>query len=302
MTGIGLALPQLGEFVTASVVTDFCQRAEAVGYSSLWVQDHFLFPLHPRRGYAGIKNLPIPEAYRSVLAPTELLAAAAVSTTKPRLGTSILVAGNHWPAPLAQRLATIDLLSNGRLLAGLGVGWNDEEHEASGSDVRSRGARMDDFVPALLACWGDDPVSHEGPFFRIPPSTMRPKPVQDPHPPLLSGMWSPRGLERTRLYFDGWMPAGLDLEHVQSVVQKLNADRPAGREPLSVYYHTFVEMPTLGIRGDGALERLIAAARAAQAAGFTEMIIDANFWTGITSPDDWAAVPEQFAAVVAAVS
>ena len=152
MTGVGLCLPQLGEHVTADVIKGFCRAAEDLGFSSLWVQDHFLWPLKPERAYAGIPGLPIPRQYQSVLAPTEVLATAAAVTTKPRLGTSVLVQGNHWPAPLAQRLATIDVLSGGRLVVGLGQGWNAEEHTASGTSVKERAARMDEFVEVLRAC------------------------------------------------------------------------------------------------------------------------------------------------------
>ena len=187
MTGVGLCLPQLGDHVTADVVTGFCREAERLGYSSLWVQDHFLWPLAPARGYAGVPGLPIPTRYQSVLAPTELLAVAAAVTTSPRLGTSVLVQGNHWPAPLAQRLATIDVLSSGRLVVGLGQGWNAEEHVASGTSVTERAARMHEFVEVLRACWGPDPVSYEGRFFSLPESIQRPKPLQQPQPPHLAG-------------------------------------------------------------------------------------------------------------------
>ena len=300
--GIGLCLPQLGEHVTLEGVRRFCMRAEELGYSSLWVQDHFLWPLNPTRGYAGRSGAPVPPQYKSVLAPTELLTAAAVWTSNVRLGTSILVAGNHWPVSLAQRLSTIDLLSEGRLLVGLGVGWNAEEHEASGTSIATRGARMDDFVGALKACWGDDPVSYAGPFFNVPPSIVRPKPTQHPRPPLLSGMWSAAGLERTRLHFDGWNPAGLPVDKVAAITASMNAERPAGMAPLDVYYRTFAQFPLAPTPADGVVERLAGEAVQAAAAGFTELTIEHNFWDGITSPEDWMTVPERFAPVLAAAA
>ena len=238
--------------------------------------------------------------YKSVWAPTELLAAAATWTTNVKLGTSILVAGNHWPASLAQRLATIDQISGGRLLVGLGVGWNAEEHTASGTEITNRGARMDDFVGALTACWADDPITYEGPFFTIPPSVLRPKPVQQPRPPLLSGMWSPAGLNRTRRLFDAWNPAGLPVDTVAEIVGGLNADRPAGMKPLDVYYRAFAQFPRAPTPEGDVAARLADEAAAAQRAGFVDFIIEHNFWDGITSPDDWAAVPQRFAPVVAA--
>lgn len=299
--GVGLCLPQLGEHVTPAAVRAFCTRAEELGYSSLWVQDHFMWPLEPKRGYAGRPGAPVPKQYRSVLAPTELLTAAATWTTRVRLGTSILVAGNHWPVSLAQRLSTIDVLSGGRLLVGLGVGWNAEEHEASGTDITTRGARMDDFVSALTACWGDDPVSHEGPFFTIAPSIIRPKPVQRPHPLLLSGMWSPAGLERTRLHFDAWNPAGLGVGAAATTLAAMNAHRPAGMAPLQMFHRTFAQFPHAPTPTYDVVERLADEAMQAADAGFTEIVLEHNFWDGVASPDDWAAVPDTFAPVLEAV-
>ena len=299
--GVGLCLPQLGEHVTVEVVREFCRRAEDLGYSSLWVQDHFLWPLEPKRGYAGRPGAPIPKQYQCVLSPTELLTAAATWTTGMRLGTSILVAGNHWPVSLAQRLSTIDLLSDGRLVVGLGVGWNEEEHDASGTDITTRGARMDDFVQALLACWGPDPVHHHGPFFAIAPSLVRPKPVQRPRPLLLSGMWSAAGLERTRLHFDAWNPAGLSVSAASATVARLNADRPHGMAPLQVFHRCFAQFPHSPTPSGDVVARLAGEAVEAADAGFTEFIIEHNFWDGIASPQDWSGVPEQFRAVVDAV-
>lgn len=295
MVGIGLCLPQLGEHVTPGCVRAFAQRAEALGYSSLWVQDHFLWPLEPRRGYGGRAGAPVPPQYRSVWAPTELLAAVTAWTSRITVGTSVLVGGNHWPGPLAQRLATIDVLSGGRLVVGLSVGWNAEEHDASGSDIRTRGARLEEMVSALKACWGPDPVSHAGRFFTIPPAIMRPKPVQRPHPPLLSGMWSEAGLDRTRRLFDGWNPSGRPVDQVATTVARLNTRRPEGMAPLSVYFRAFAQFPVQPTQPFDVVDRLVDEVRAAKTSGFTEYIVEHNFWAEIRSADDWARVPDRFA-------
>lgn len=300
MTGVGLCLPQLGDGLTVEIEREFCRRAEALGYTSLWVQDHFLWPLEPRRGYGGRTGAPIPTQYQSVLAPLELLASAAAWTEGVRLGTSILVAGNHWPVPLAQRLATIDVLSQGRLVAGLGVGWSAEEHDAAGTDVTTRGARMNDFVATLLACWRDDPIGHDGPFFTVPPAIMRPKPIQRPRPPLISGMWSARGLERTRLHFDGWNPAGMPVEQAKSIVDDLNSRRPAGLSPLTVHHRAFAQFPLAPTPAGDVVARLATEAAAAARAGFDDFVLEHNFWSGVADPEAWLDVPEQFLPVVEA--
>ena len=300
MTGVGLCLPQLGPHVTVEVVDEFARRADALGYSGLWVQDHFMYPLAPTRGYGGKDALP-PNQYKSVWAPTELLAYVAGITSNVALGTSILVAGNHWPVPLAQRLATIDQMSRGRLIVGLGVGWNAEEHEASGTDITERGRRIDDFIPAMLACWGADPVSHSGDFFRIPESCVNPKPFGGRRPKLLSGMWSAQGLERTARWFDAWNPAGLPVSRVQKMVAAMNAQRPAGAADIEVYYRSFVQAPTGPVPSDGDnMAALVADATAAREAGFVDLCIEHNFWAEIDSPDDWVSIPDKFLPVLEA--
>ena len=175
---IGLTLPQLGGHVTRDGLRGFCEQAEELGYGSLWVQEHLFYPHHPVSGYSARPGLAVPEAYRSVLGALETLTAAAAWTTQPVVGTSILVAGLHRPVALAQQLSTIDLLSAGRLVAGFSVGWSDEEHQVMDVDPRTRGARCDELIDALLACWGPDPVEFSGRFFTIPTSDVRPKPVQ----------------------------------------------------------------------------------------------------------------------------
>lgn len=300
MTGVGLCLPQLGPHVTVDVVAEFARRAEALGYSGLWVQDHFMYALAPTRGYGGKDMLP-PDQYKSVWAPTETLAFVAGITSSVVLGTSILVAGNHWPVSLAQRLATIDQMSKGRLIVGLGVGWSAEEHVASGTDITERGRRIDDFIPALLACWGADPVSHAGDFFDVPSSCVNPKPYAGRRPKLLSGMWSAQGLERTARWFDAWNPAGLPITRVQKMVAAMDAQRDAGRAGLEVYYRSFVQAPSGQSPADGDnMAALVADAVAAREAGFADVCIEHNFWSSIQSPDDWVSIPEKFLPVLEA--
>ena len=112
---IGLCLPQLGGHVNRDGLRAFCEQAEELGYGSLWVQEHIFYPLHPVSGYSARPGLKVPDAYRSTLAALETLTAAAAWTTRPVVGTSILVAGLHRPVALAQQLSTIDTLSGGRL-------------------------------------------------------------------------------------------------------------------------------------------------------------------------------------------
>lgn len=296
MTTVGLCVPQLGPVVTPGLIRDFAVTAEAMGFGHLWVQDHFLFSLDPAGDYAGSAGRQ-PDVYRSIYGPTEMLAAMAVLTQRVMLGTSVLVGGTHWPAPLAQRLATIDQLSGGRLIAGFGIGWSQEEHRSAGVDPRTRGDRMDDFIPALIACWGDDPVEHHGPFFDIPASVMQPKPVQRPRPRLMSGMWSERGLERTARWFDLWNPASLPIPTVVDMLASLDARRPVGAERVGVYYRAALES-TAGKAMS--LAELADVVTECSEAGFEGVIVETNFCSQVTTTSEWLALLEGLGPVLEA--
>jgi probable F420-dependent oxidoreductase len=294
LTTVGLCLPQLGPHIDRSALRTFCERAEALGFASLWVQEHLFYPLAPRSGYSAIAGQPIPDPYRSTLAATELLMAAAAWTDRVDLGTSVLVAGYHRPLELAKRLATIDVLSGGRLIAGFSVGWSDDEHEQMNVDPRTRGRRCEELIDALIACWGPDPVRFDGEFFHIPPSIVAPKPLHRPR--LLSGMRSERGLQHTARVFDIWNPSRGSAAEVASIAAGL---RPSTVAALDVYQRVFLEpsVPPEGVEPPG-VAGVAAAVHEARAAGLAAVIIEANFWREIRSPADWAALPDQLAEAV----
>lgn len=290
MSEVGICLPQLGDHVRADIMRAFCEKAEAMGFASLWVQEHLFYPEPSRSSYGGVPGAATPAPYRSVWGAVEVLAAAAAWTTTCRLGTSILVGGYHRPIELAKSLATIDQLSQGRVVAGLGIGWSSEEHEQMDTSMRVRGRRMDELVTALQVCLGPDPVEHRGAFFDIPRSLVRPKPAQA-RIPLLSGMWSEPGRRRTAALFDGWNPAGISVSRAQRWLDEMNGMRPEGAAPLTVHFRAFVQSPFV----DWSFDRFLAQVRAAHAAGFDEIVIDANFWDRITEPDHWLAVLDEIA-------
>lgn len=300
---MGLTLPQLGEFVTRAAVRTFCERSELLGFSSLWVQEHLLFALEPSAPYAARPGLPVPMAYQSTFSPLELLSAAAAWTNDITLGTGILVGGYHRPVELAQRLATLDHLCEGRLVAGLSVGWSKDEHEQMDVDFHTRGKRMDELVEALVVCWGPDPVQFEGEFFSIPPSIIRPKPVQQPHPPLLSGMRSQRGLIRTAALFDIWNPASGTIPSIIETRAKIDEMREASQKPIIVKQRIFTEPPFLapGL-APMSIEQMTEAVLAARDAGIDEVIIDSAFSTQVQSSQDWAGFPDQLASIVDALA
>ncbi len=297
--GIGLTLPQLGPHVTRAAVRAFCESAERLGFASLWVQEHLFFALEPQAPYAARPGTPVPDAYRTTFSPTELLTAAAAWTERMTIGTSVLVAGYHRPVELAQRMATIDVLSGGRLIVGLSVGWSKDEHDQMDVDFRTRGRRVDELVRALEACWGPDPVEFHGEFFHIPPSIVSPKPLQQPRPPLLSGMRSEAGLKRTAALFDIFNPASGTPEQITAAVAQIAAHRPADRPPIEVLHRVFTEPPFAAadvppMSGEALRDVVLRA----KTAGFRGVIIDTSFTTEVEAPDDWAHFPERLAPVL----
>ncbi len=253
-------------------------------------------------GYSARPGVPVPEPYRSVLQPLELLAAVAAWTEAATIGTSVLVAGYHRPVDLAARLATLDVLSGGRVVAGFSVGWSDEEHAQYDVDPRTRGKRADELVDALRACWASDPVEHHGAFFDIPVSDVRPKPLQPHGPRLASGMRSEAGLRRTAEKFDIWNPASGTLEQHLETFARLGEMRPEGLAPLGLHWNLFTQPPvevanlrTLSV--DELAEQVAAAA----ATGVVDLVaIDTNFDVTVDSPDAWRTVPDRLLPVLQA--
>jgi probable F420-dependent oxidoreductase len=297
-TTVGLALPQFGGTVDRSALRDFCQGAEELGFASLWVQEHLFYPhaegandadpdYRPGVG-TGVYASP---RYQSVLSPTETMMAAAAWTNNIRIGSSILVAGYHRPVDLAKRLATIDVLSEGRLI----VGWSDAEHRQMDVDPKTRGRRCDEFVPALLACWGADPVRFEGDFFSIPVADVDPKPMQA-RVPLLSGMTSAAGKERTIAHFDIWEPLG-EAQQMRREIDEMNERRPVDKSPLKLYQKVFLEMPGQDPEPAG-VDGVLRAVDRARDAGVDGVNIEAGFWRGCSSPKDWASLPAKLASAV----
>jgi probable F420-dependent oxidoreductase len=231
----GFILPQLGPAAGPEAVVTVAQRAEALGYASLWVTERLLWPLAPQSKYPGTPDGALPEVYRRGLDPLETLTFVAAHTRRIALGTSVLDMPYYNPVVLARRLTTLDVLSGGRLRVGLGLGWSKDEYDATGASfTKGRGRRADEFLQVLKAIWTTDPVAFEGEFFHVPRSIIGPKPVQRPHPPIYIGQWGPAGLQRAAKYADGWLPlAGLPpMDEIPRLVEDLRrSTEAAGRDP-----------------------------------------------------------------------
>jgi probable F420-dependent oxidoreductase len=234
---VGILLPQTGEPATSENVLYIGKEAEKEGLDSVWVFERLLWPLKPQTPYGGIPNTPIPVEYQSVLDPLETLTYLAGNTERISLGTSIIDIFFHNPVTLARRFATLDVLSGGRVIAGLGIGWSKDEYDVSGIPYRRRGTRADEYMQLLKRIWTDDVVEFKGQFYNVPASKIGPKPMQKPHPPILLAGFSPKTFPRIVNYADGWLPiAGLGpLEQLEQAINGLREDASkANKNPSNI--------------------------------------------------------------------
>ena len=229
---LGIALPQYGTVASAKTILRVAEEAEKMGLASLWVSDRLLLPTKPKDTFDGD---PWPEIFATVYDPIEMLTYVAAKTRKVKLGTSVLCGLFQNPVTLARRFATLDNLSNGRVIAGIGQADFRDEFEAANVPIKRRGRGFEEFVKAMRAVWGPDPVSFTGDFYNIPESRIGPKPVQSGGIPLLLGAFAPASLERAARLADGIMPAAARSTTIEKLSQTINNFREmvrrAGRRP-----------------------------------------------------------------------
>jgi probable F420-dependent oxidoreductase len=233
----GMLLPHLGDSVTRDNIIYIAKEAEKEGLDSVWVLERLLWPLKPQTPYVATPDGTLPVEYQNVLDPLETLTYLAGITDKISLGTCIIDMLFHNPVVLARRFATLDILSRGRAIAGLGIGWSKDEYEVSGVPYKHRGERANEFLQVLKRIWTDEVVEFKGQFYSIPSSKIGPKPVQKPHPPILLGGFSPKTLLRIVNYADGWLPvAGFGpLEQLEQSINGLREGaRKANKDPSKI--------------------------------------------------------------------
>lgn len=276
---VGFGLPVSGAWATPESVITVARHAEELGYTSLWTFQRLLVA----------ETESLPPVYTSVLDPIVALGFAASITGRVALGTAILSAPFLAPVVLAKQLATLDVLSRGRVLAGLGLGWSPEEFVAAGVPYERRGDRAEEYLHCLHALWGPDPVSFAGEFYQIPPSTVAPKPTQRPRPPILLGGDAPRALDRAGRLAEGWISRSrFDLERLAPAVQAVRrAAEKAGRDPDALRF-VCRGVAVVGPRSrllTGTLDEIRADLPRLAAQGVTEVFIDLNFDPRVGHPD-----------------
>jgi probable F420-dependent oxidoreductase len=215
----GLSIPHFGSELTAGGLRDVVLAAEELGYGSVWVGDHVVAPEHFRQRIG-------PLFYDAFV----VLSQAAALTSRVRLGTSVLVLPYRSPLVVAKMAATLDVLSGGRLILGVGAGNAPDEFAALGVDSRTRGRRTDEYLEAMVALWTQVPASYEGEFVSFEGVYSEPTPLQKPYPPIWVGGHSEAALRRAVRFGEAWHSGGMSIERMAEAVRRLRElSEQAGR-------------------------------------------------------------------------
>jgi probable F420-dependent oxidoreductase len=281
---LGFSLPMAGPWATPQNQRLVAQRAEALGYHSLWVFQRMLYPTKPQNDYPPLPNQPWPASFERVMDPIVSLAFVAAVTSRIRLGTSVLIMPYYTPVMLAKQLATLDVVSGGRLDVGLGLGWSKDEFDAVGVPYEGRGRRADEFLRCLKAIWTEDPVEFKGEFYTVPRAKVEPQPLQRPHPPITIGGYGPTVIKRAVAY-DGFNGGNVPLGQVAPLVKEIKAAaEAAGRDPATLH---IVSRGSFQLHATpkgpdrrplwGSLDEMRQDVERYAEAGLTELFLEANF-------------------------
>ena len=226
----GLRYCNTGPYVDPVKAVELVRAAESVGFESVWTVEHTVVPANYRSRYpysdsgkmaGGVDDFPIPD-------PLIWMAYVASATSSIKLATGILILPQHNPVVVAKQIASLDYLSNGRVLAGMGVGWLKEEFEALGVPFRDRGRRLDEYIKALRCLWTDDAPTFKGEFVNFESVYCRPKPVQK-NVPIIIGGHSKLAARRAGRLADGYFPARSAPEDLIKEAKQAAAE--IGRSP-----------------------------------------------------------------------
>ena len=209
------------------------RKAEELGFDSIWYAEHPVLPVHSNSQFPS--GGPIPETYAHFADPFIALARASSVTSTIKLATGITLVPERNPLLLAGEIASLDRFSDGRFLFGIGAGWNREETELMGGDFAHRWSQVRESILAMKELWTKEEAEFHGRFYNFPPVKCNPKPVQQPHPPVILGGMAKNVLRRGVAWGDGWMPNRIspgELEESRKILDTLAAEK--GRDPASL--------------------------------------------------------------------
>ncbi|MCT9933407.1 TIGR03619 family F420-dependent LLM class oxidoreductase [Planotetraspora sp. A-T 1434] len=274
---IGFAVPSSGSWATPDNMKRVARRAEELGYSEVWTFQRLLYPV----------GHPMGPVYRSVQDPVVTLSYLAGVTERIRLGVAVLNLPFFSPALLAKQLATLQIVSGGRLDAGLGLGWIPEEFTATGVTMERRGKRAEEYIQLLRRLWSEDVVEHKGEFYEVPPVHQDPRP--ETPPPILLGGTAAVALRRAGRISDGWISSSrADLSKIDEQIYIVKeAARETGRDPSGLRFVVRgVTRPGTTDGGPlaGSYEKIREDVEALAAKGVTEVFHDLNFNPEIGDP------------------
>ena len=214
---------------------ELAKRAEELGFESFWLPEHPILPVNPTSRYGGTPDGSIPPSMGDIGDPLIALARASAATSTIKLGTAISLVPEHHPLLHAKQIATLDRVSNGRFLFGIGAGWLREETEIMGGDFPHRWGQTREHILAMKRLWTEEEAEFHGRFVDFPAVRCSPKPVQDPHPPVYLGGFAANVFKRVVEWGDGWMPVRVDEEQVRQGRATLDElAETAGRDPRSI--------------------------------------------------------------------
>ncbi len=213
---LGLYGINTGPCSEPDVAARVAKAAEAAGFDSVWTAEHVVLP-DPQAPPS-----PAPP-HMKLLDPAVSLAFLAAHTTKLLLATGIIILPQRNPVVLAKELASVDRLSKGRLIFGLGAGYLKPEFQALGAPFADRGKRTDEYIEAIVALWTQEKPEYKGDYVAFGGIQAQPRPVQKPHPPIVVGGMSPSALRRAAHYGSGWYGFALDLDATRLAVESLRA-------------------------------------------------------------------------------
>jgi probable F420-dependent oxidoreductase len=214
-------------------MSELAPAAEEIGFESLWVAEHSHIPTSRETKWPGGDQLP--KHYWHTLDPFVALTLAATSTKNLKIATGICLVIERDPIHTAKEVASVDHVSGGRFIFGVGGGWNKEEMAGHGTEFSTRWKLLRERVEAMKAIWTQDEAEYHGEMVDFGPMWSWPKPVQQPHPPVILGGSGPKILERVVRYADGWMPNRGDvIERIPELREMADA---AGRGHIPVTYY-----------------------------------------------------------------